>query len=57
MTMMDSLESIASCALEFGFYIETKRLNEGILVIKVKVCSVILIIFCIFVFILDPAIS
>ena len=42
-TMMDSLEIISFCDLEFGL------LNDQIkelLVIKVKVCTVILISFC-----------
>ena len=45
MTMMDSEEIIASCDLEFGLY---SKLNERLSVIKVKVCSVILIRFCMF---------
>ena len=38
--MMDSLEIIASCGQEFGLYTRSK-LNEGSLVIKIKVYSAI----------------
>ena len=46
LTIMESLKIISLCDLEFGLYNLTKLLNEGLWVIKVKVCSAILTRFC-----------